>query len=157
MKAGHFDLSNKLLQTKLDYQFQVDRELTLKARDEVRQQLSHIIDRRRHLEDVNQRLISKANEIRHNLQNRILPTDDEYRILKSLDHHGEQMPLKDFIMVRHLSFFSFYSHRFSSFFRFVFTKLFGHWKLKSTISNVHIIYSKVNRTLRVMIFFKHKK
>ena len=89
----------QLLQTKLDSQLQVDRELTLKAQEEVRQQLSHIMDRQRHLEEVNQRLISKANEIRHNLQNRILPTDEEYRSLKSSDHRGEQMPLKDFIMV----------------------------------------------------------
>ena len=57
------------------------------------------MERQRQLEEVNQRLISKANEIRHNLQNRILPTDDEYRILKSTDQHSEQTSLKDFIMV----------------------------------------------------------
>lgn len=57
------------------------------------------MERQRQLEDVNQRLISKANEIRHNLQNKILPTDEEYRILKSTDIGSQQMPLKDFIMV----------------------------------------------------------
>jgi DNA-directed RNA polymerase subunit H (RpoH/RPB5) len=57
------------------------------------------MERQRQLEDVNKRLISKSNEIRHNLQHKILPTDDEYRILKTADIHSEQMPLKDFIMV----------------------------------------------------------
>ena len=57
------------------------------------------MERQRQLEDVNQRLISKANEIRQNLQNKILPTDDEYRMLKTTDINSEQMPLKDFIMV----------------------------------------------------------
>jgi hypothetical protein len=53
---------------------------------------------------MNKRLISKANEIRQNLQNKILPTDEEYRTLKTTDLHSEQMPLKDFIMVRNYSF-----------------------------------------------------
>jgi hypothetical protein len=57
------------------------------------------MDRQRQLEDVNQRLISKAHEIRQNLQNKILPTDEEYRMLKTTDINSEQMPLKDFIMV----------------------------------------------------------
>ena len=57
------------------------------------------MERQRQLEDVNQRLISKSNEIRQNLHNKILPTDEEYRILKSTDFNSEQMPLKDFIMV----------------------------------------------------------
>ena len=61
------------------------------------------MDRQRQLEDVNKRLISKANEIRQNLQNKILPTDEEYRILKTTDTSSEQMPLKDFIMVRETS------------------------------------------------------
>jgi hypothetical protein len=60
------------------------------------------MDRQRQLEDVNKRLISKANEIRHNLQNKILPTDEEYKILKSTDVNSEQITLKDFIMVRFL-------------------------------------------------------
>lgn len=60
------------------------------------------MERQRQLEDVNQRLISKAHEIRQNLQNRILPTDEEYRVLKSTDVNSEQMPLKDFIMVHHI-------------------------------------------------------
>lgn len=67
------------------------------------------MERQRQLEDVNQRLISKANEIRHNLQNKILPTDDEYRILKTTDIGSEQMPLKDFIMVQFF-FFCFHFH-----------------------------------------------
>jgi progesterone-induced-blocking factor 1 len=58
------------------------------------------MERQRQLEDVNKRLISKANEIRQNLQNKILPTDEEYRILKSTDINSEQMPLKDFIMIK---------------------------------------------------------
>jgi len=49
---------------------------------------------------MNKRLISKANEIRQNLQNKILPTDEQYRILKSNDINSEQMTLSDFIMVR---------------------------------------------------------
>ena len=80
----------------------IDRQLTLRSQDEVRQQLSKIMERQQHLEDVNKRLISKSNEIRYNLQNKILPTDDEYRRLKSVDISSEQMSLKDFIMVRHI-------------------------------------------------------
>jgi hypothetical protein len=57
------------------------------------------MERQHQLEDVNKRLISKANEIRQNLHNKILPTDEEYRILKSTDINSEQMSLKDFIMV----------------------------------------------------------
>lgn len=57
------------------------------------------MERQRQLEDVNQRLIAKAHEIRQNLQNKILPTDEEYRVLKSTDVNSEQMSLKDFIMV----------------------------------------------------------
>lgn len=58
------------------------------------------MQRQRQLEEVNQRLISKAHEIRQNLHNRILPTDEEYRVLKSTDVNSDQMPLKDFIMVQ---------------------------------------------------------
>ena len=58
------------------------------------------MDRQRQLEDVNQRLIAKSTEIRQHLQHRILPTDDEYRALKSLDVHTDQMSLKDFIMLK---------------------------------------------------------
>jgi hypothetical protein len=58
------------------------------------------MERQRQLEEVNKRLISKSNEIRHNLQNKILPTDEQYRILKSNDINSEQMTLSDFIMVR---------------------------------------------------------
>ena len=61
------------------------------------------MERQRQLEDVNQRLIAKANEIRHQLHNRILPTDDEYRMLKATDIHSEPLSLKDFIMVRSLA------------------------------------------------------
>jgi hypothetical protein len=57
------------------------------------------MERQRQLEEVNKRLISKSNEIRHNLQNKILPTDEQYRILKSNDINSEQMTLSDFIMV----------------------------------------------------------
>jgi progesterone-induced-blocking factor 1 len=98
-KLADMTYQRQLLQTKLDSQIQIERELTQRSQDEVRQQLSHIIERQRQLEDVNQRLISKAHEIRQNLQNKILPTDEEYRILKSTDINSEQMPLKDFIMV----------------------------------------------------------
>ena len=59
------------------------------------------MERQRQLEEVNQRLISKADEIRHNLKNKILPSDDEYRILKSSNNYSEQISLKDFIMVIH--------------------------------------------------------
>ena len=80
--------------------FKIDRELASRSQDEVRQQLIQIMERQRQLEDVNQRLIAKANEIRHQLHNGILPTDDEYRMLKATDIHSEKLSLKDFIMVR---------------------------------------------------------
>ncbi len=69
------------------------------------------MERQHQLEDVNQRLISKANEIRQNLQHQIVPTDEEYRILKSTDINSEQMPLKDFIMVGICIFLSSKFHR----------------------------------------------
>lgn len=102
-KLADMTYQRQLVQTKLDSQVQIERELSQRSQEEVRQQLTHIMDRQRQLEDVNKRLISKANEIRQNLQNKILPTDEEYRILKTTDTSSEQMPLKDFIMVRETS------------------------------------------------------
>ncbi|CAF0964898.1 unnamed protein product [Rotaria sp. Silwood1] len=99
-KLADMIYQKQLLQTKLDSQLQIDRELTLRSQDEVRQQLSQIMERQRQLEDVNKRLIAKSNEIRHNLHNKILPTDEEYRILKSTNINSEQMSLKDFIMIK---------------------------------------------------------
>ncbi|CAF4851983.1 unnamed protein product [Rotaria sp. Silwood1] len=99
-KLAEMIYQKQLLQTKLDSQLQIDRELTLRSQDEVCQQLSQIMERQRQLEDVNKRLIAKSNEIRHNLHNKILPTDEEYRILKSTNINSEQMSLKDFIMIK---------------------------------------------------------
>ncbi|CAF0983362.1 unnamed protein product [Adineta ricciae] len=99
-KLADMTYQRDLLQTKLNSQLQVERELALRSQDEVRQQLTHIMERQRQLEDVNARLVSKSNEIRHNLQHKILPTDEEYRILKSTNINSEQMPLKDFIMIK---------------------------------------------------------
>lgn len=73
--------------------------MTLRSQEEVRHQLTQIMERQHHLEDVNKRLISKSNEIRHNLHNKILPTDEEYKTLKMTNINFEQTSLKDFIMV----------------------------------------------------------
>ncbi|CAF3085982.1 unnamed protein product [Rotaria sp. Silwood2] len=99
-KLADMTYQKQLLQTKLDSQLQIDRELALRSQDEVRQQLSQIMERQHQLEDVNKRLIAKSNEIRHNLHNKILPTDEEYRTLKSTNINSEQMSLKDFIMIK---------------------------------------------------------
>ncbi|CAF1266072.1 unnamed protein product [Adineta steineri] len=99
-KLADMTYQREILQTKLNSQLQIERELTVRSQDEVRQQLSQIMERQHQLENVNKRLISKSNEIRHNLQNKILPTDEEYKILRSTDMNSEQMSLKDFIMIK---------------------------------------------------------
>ncbi|CAF3584409.1 unnamed protein product [Rotaria socialis] len=99
-KLADMTYQRQLLQTKIDSQLQIDRNLALRSQDEVRQQLSQIMERQHQLEDVNKRLISKSNEVRHNLHNKILPTDEEYRILKSTNMNSEKMALNDFIMIK---------------------------------------------------------
>ncbi|CAF3585606.1 unnamed protein product [Rotaria sordida] len=99
-KLADMTYQKQLLQTKLDSQRQVDHELTLRSQDEVRQQLAQIMERQHQLEDVNKRLIAKSNEIRYNLHNKILPTDEEYRILKSTNINSDQISLNDFIMIK---------------------------------------------------------
>ncbi|CAF0913714.1 unnamed protein product [Didymodactylos carnosus] len=97
-RLAEADYQKQILQTKLDSQIQIEREMSMHQQDEIRQQLQHIMSKQKELEDVNYRLLSKSNEIRKSLQRKILPSDDEYQQLKTLD--DEQMTLKDFIMVR---------------------------------------------------------
>ncbi|CAF1605820.1 unnamed protein product, partial [Didymodactylos carnosus] len=97
-RLAEADYQKQILQTKLDSQIQIEREMSMHQQDEIRQQLQQIMSRQKELEDVNYRLLSKSNEIRKNLQRKILPSDDEYQQLKIID--DEQMTLKDFVMVR---------------------------------------------------------